>query len=113
MTKGRKEPRRWSLCYEWRGGRALLLASLDWSTSEIGFDGLHEVFVGSWDSFTSARSVADDATAPDTFTDVEPEHYFNAHQRVQAELLCEKTLKRRSIGGKGAIHFDCQVTPGT
>ena len=91
----------------------LLLASLGWSTSEIGFDGLHEVFVGSWDAFTSARSVPDDATAADTFTDVEPEHHFNAHQCVQAELLRENTLKRRSVGRQGAIHFDCQVTPGT
>ena len=69
-----------------------------WSVSEIGFDGLHEVFVGSWDSFTSARSVTDDASASDTFTNVEPEHHFNADQCVQAELLRENRLQRKSIG---------------
>jgi hypothetical protein len=39
----------------------------------------HEEFIGSWDAFTTTRSVTDNATTTDTFTDVEPEENFQTH----------------------------------
>lgn len=48
----------------------------------LWLSGLHEVFIGSWDAFTTSRSITNDTTATDAFTDIEPEHHFDTDECV-------------------------------
>ena len=73
MTKGEKNFRRqWSLCYEEiKEGVVCLPARLFFLLY-----GSHEVFIGSGDALTTARSIANDTSASNAFTNVKPEHDF-------------------------------------
>lgn len=53
----------------------------------VWISGLHEVFVGSWDAFTTSRSITNDATTTNTFTNIEPKHHLKTNEAIQGKLL--------------------------
>lgn len=53
-------------------------------------NGSHEIFIWSWDAFTTTWSITDDTTTTDTFADVEPKHHFETNESIQSELLEKK-----------------------